>query len=228
MLPAPTRYKLHFGPYRTPRFKLGAIINDGIRGEVTVVGLTDARIPWPIVKYRRFRSYAVVGGLAKAVRLESNVALRYWFGVSQSWISVCRQALGVRAMNEGTRRLRARYADTPEFRRAARKAWANASTPARRAKSSISHLGKSHSPLTRQKLRNLNLGRQHSAKSRRKMSASHKNRRSPGSAWGQLWTEQELELLRTLTTEEVAKRTGRTIVAVRCRKRLLSRPKARD
>jgi hypothetical protein len=225
MLPAAIRYKLHFGPYRTPRFKLGAIIKDEIRGEVTVVGLTDARIPWPIVKYGRFRSYAVFGGLAKAVRLESNVALRYWFGVSKSWVWACRRAFGVPAMNEGTRRLRVSNADTPEFRRSARKAWANASTPERRAKSSASHLGKSHKPSTRRKLRKLNLGERHSAASRHKMSASHKNGRSSLSVWGQPWSEQELDLLRTLTTDEVARRTGRTIVAVRCRKALLTKSK---
>ncbi len=44
MLPAVIRYKLHFGPYRSPRFRLGAIIKDEIRGEVTIVGLTDGRI----------------------------------------------------------------------------------------------------------------------------------------------------------------------------------------
>ncbi len=225
MLSAAIRYKLHFGPYRTPRFKRGAIVDDEIRGEVTIVGLTDARIPWPIVKNGRFRSYAVFGGLAKAVRLESNLALRYWFGVSKSWIWACRRALDVRATNEGTRRLRASYADTPEFRRLARKAWANAGTPDRRAKSSASHLGKSHTLPTRRKLRKLRLGKRHSAEGRQKMSASHKNGRSPRSVWGRPWAERELELLRTLTTEEVAKRTGRTIVAVRCRKALLALPK---
>ena len=48
MLPASTRFKLHFGPYRTPRFRIGAVVEDEVRGEVTIVGLTGARIPWPI------------------------------------------------------------------------------------------------------------------------------------------------------------------------------------
>ena len=39
------RFKLHFGPYRTPRFKYGAVVQDALRGEVKIVGLTAGRIP---------------------------------------------------------------------------------------------------------------------------------------------------------------------------------------
>ena len=86
MLPAATRFKLHFGPYRTPRFKLGSIIEDEIRGEVTIVGLTDARIPWPIGKRGRAKAYLVFGVLARAIRRESAQAVCYWFGVSRPWV----------------------------------------------------------------------------------------------------------------------------------------------
>lgn len=48
MLPAAIRYKLHFGPYKTPRFKLGAYVEDEISGEVRIVGVSDARISWPL------------------------------------------------------------------------------------------------------------------------------------------------------------------------------------
>ncbi len=45
---AATRVKLHFGPYRTQRFKYGGIVQGAARGEVKIVGLTAGRIPWPI------------------------------------------------------------------------------------------------------------------------------------------------------------------------------------
>ena len=66
MLSAAIRYKLHFGPYRTPRIKRGAVVEDEIRGEVTIVGLTNAQIPWPIGKKTKGKkSYVVCGGLAQ-------------------------------------------------------------------------------------------------------------------------------------------------------------------
>ena len=44
------RLKLHFGVYRTPRFRIGAVVEDEIRGPVKIVKLTDAPIPRPIGK----------------------------------------------------------------------------------------------------------------------------------------------------------------------------------
>jgi len=40
------RVKLFFGPYRTPRFKLGTKVDCAVRGELVIVGLSDGRIPW--------------------------------------------------------------------------------------------------------------------------------------------------------------------------------------
>ena len=39
------RFKLSFGPYRTPRFEYGDIVFCEMRGEVKIVGLTNGRIP---------------------------------------------------------------------------------------------------------------------------------------------------------------------------------------
>ena len=63
MLPAATRYKLLFGPYRTPRCKIGATAKDEIRGMVRIVGLTDACIRWPIGQQGKARGYVVYGRL---------------------------------------------------------------------------------------------------------------------------------------------------------------------
>jgi hypothetical protein len=39
------RFKLRYGPYKTPRFKYGKKVQDEWRGEVTIVGLSAGRIP---------------------------------------------------------------------------------------------------------------------------------------------------------------------------------------
>jgi hypothetical protein len=114
MLPARTRYQLLFGPYRTPRFKFGATVEDEIRGKVTIVGLTDARIPWPLGLKGKARGYIVYGALAQAVRRESAQAVMYWWGVSRPWVRACRRALGVGPQNEGTLQLRILYRRRPK------------------------------------------------------------------------------------------------------------------
>lgn len=47
------RFALHFGPYHAPPFHYGDVVMDEVRGEVTVVKLSGARIPWPIGKLRQ-------------------------------------------------------------------------------------------------------------------------------------------------------------------------------
>src|SRR5262249_12980821 len=102
------RYKLHFGPYRMPRCRLGERAVWAARGEVVVKGISNGRIPWPMTRHKRGRLLHVVrGGLAKAVRRESTQAVCYWRGVCpSSW----RKALGVPANDEGTARLRKAWA----------------------------------------------------------------------------------------------------------------------
>jgi hypothetical protein len=46
------RFKLLFGPYRTPRFKYGADRRCTLRGAVILCGLTDAPTPWLMGKRR--------------------------------------------------------------------------------------------------------------------------------------------------------------------------------
>src|SRR6266536_4422729 len=69
------RFKLLFGPYRTPVFKYGDDAFCALHGDVILCGLTAARLPWPIGKKRqkgsRARSIVLYGALAEAVRRES-------------------------------------------------------------------------------------------------------------------------------------------------------------
>ena len=48
----PQRFKLRFGKYQTPKFEYDDIVFDDAHGEVRIVGLTDALIPWPIGQRR--------------------------------------------------------------------------------------------------------------------------------------------------------------------------------
>lgn len=42
------RFKLYFGPYKTPRFRYGQRVWCHFRSWVKIVGLTDRKIQWPI------------------------------------------------------------------------------------------------------------------------------------------------------------------------------------
>src|SRR3954466_15804842 len=78
------RFKLLFGPYRTPVFCYGDDAFCEERGDVILCGLTAARIPWPIGKRKekgsRARFIVLYGALAEAVRRESAQAVAYWWG----------------------------------------------------------------------------------------------------------------------------------------------------
>jgi hypothetical protein len=42
------RFRLRFGPYSTPIYRSGDAAFCEVRGEVTICGLTDAHIAWPL------------------------------------------------------------------------------------------------------------------------------------------------------------------------------------
>ena len=52
------RFRLLFGPYRTPVFRYGDDAFCELRGDVILCGLTDALIPWPTGKKRQKGSRA--------------------------------------------------------------------------------------------------------------------------------------------------------------------------
>jgi hypothetical protein len=186
-------------------------VTDEIRGEVKIIGISDARIPWPLAHYWAKRSVVVYRGLAKAIRRESVQAVAYWWGISVEKVRLVRRALGVPLHNDGTARLRQRYAKTPEFRRMARKAWATAGE----REPSRGMLGRRHSKAALRKISKAQIGRVQSTKTRRKISLEMKRNGS----WRH-WTADETALL-SLPIHEVAERTGRTLVAIRHRRRKL-------
>jgi hypothetical protein len=168
--------QLLYGPYRTPRFRLGSVRFCEVRGEVTIVGITDARIQWPVGKRNRAKSLVIFGALARAVRRESATAVCYWWGVTPQTVTKWRKALGVGPVTDGTRRLKQDNGRsfTPEH---IARLVAAANTPEANAKKGQAWLGKPRPPHVRALLRQLATGRTPSAEARARMSAAHRARR---------------------------------------------------
>jgi len=104
------RVKLLHAPYHPPALRRGDRATCLLRdGEVIITSWSDGRISWP-----RCRAVDARGGsgllvdeeLGRAVRSESAVAIKYWWGVSTKAVWHWRQALGVGRMDsEGSQRL---------------------------------------------------------------------------------------------------------------------------
>jgi hypothetical protein len=221
------RFRLLFGPYRTPRFRYGRTVLCEVRGEVIIVGLSDGPIPWPVGKKGRAKGLVVYQGLAKAVRRESELAVAHWWGITEQTVWKWRKALGVGATTEGTSRLRHDYFGEPWARKARKKALAKARDPDRREKIAAAKRGKPRPPEVVEAVRRARLGKNLSEETRRRMSEAHRRRGTRPPKAGSPWSAAEDELVRTLPASEAARRTGRTLVAVWARRRQLGLPDGR-
>jgi hypothetical protein len=98
------------GTYTTPELRLGDHVRCRIRGEVEIIGLTSALIPWPIGKRsgKRGRPSGLVlcDGLVEALHSESISAVCRWWGVNREAVRRWRAVLGLKGMTEGTRTLK--------------------------------------------------------------------------------------------------------------------------
>jgi hypothetical protein len=74
------RFRL-LGTYQTPRCRMGQRVRCAVRGQVEIVGLSDAPIPWPLCRYHGHHAPVVYKGLLWAVRRESEQAIVHWWGV---------------------------------------------------------------------------------------------------------------------------------------------------
>jgi hypothetical protein len=106
----PENVKLLHGPYKAPRLKVGDRAHCLFkRGLVEVKYWTEARIPWPRgvpVGKRGHPTHIVNDELARAIRTEAAVAVRFWWGVSKGVVWRWRTALGVALMDApATRRV---------------------------------------------------------------------------------------------------------------------------
>ena len=100
------RFKLYFGPYKTPRFKYGQRVWCEYRGWMKVVGLSDGKIQWPIGRLVTAPtgrdSLIIYQGLKRAIERESNQGVAHWWGVSMTTVTRWRGALSVKRNTPGT------------------------------------------------------------------------------------------------------------------------------
>lgn len=225
MLPSDST-KLHFGPYRTPRFRYGAEVECNRRGRLNIVGLSNGRIQWPLGKRGSVTTLILFGALERAVRRESNKAVAYWWGVTGQTVTSWRKALDV-DRTEGTSRLRSAYALEEPIAAARRKAWAKARDPERRRKIGDALRGRKRPRRLMAALIAGNRGRKPSAETRARMSAAHRRRGTRPPKAGRPWTADEDRLCRTLAIADAARETGRTVFAVKARRRELGVPDGR-
>jgi hypothetical protein len=105
------RTRLLHGPYTPPRLKLGKRTSCLLRDcDVLVTGWSDAPLPWPLcrpVVFHGGKSALLVDQeLLRAIRCESAVALKHWWGVSRKGVTKWRKRFGVgRKDCAGSRRL---------------------------------------------------------------------------------------------------------------------------
>jgi hypothetical protein len=178
------RNKLHFGPYRARRFQYGQNAECFARGEVTIIGLSDARIPWPIGWLPGGKSPVLCGPLVKAVQREAACAMCHWWGVSPWLVRKWRRALGVPRWNEGDLRLKVAIGKSPGMKPALDAMHAKARDPVRRAKIAAAKRGVPRPPHVVEGMRQRMLGKKLSKTTRAKMSAAHKARGTWPSAAG--------------------------------------------
>jgi hypothetical protein len=81
--------------YTTPRRHIVQRVRCAVFGQVTVCGLSDAPLPWPVCLRGKWRVPIVYKGLARAVRRESRQAISYWWGVGGWSVWLWRRALRV-------------------------------------------------------------------------------------------------------------------------------------
>jgi hypothetical protein len=211
------RFRLLFGPYRTPRVGIGRVLTCEARDDdVIVTGYSDGRISWPVGRRRGkgASTLVVYGRLADAIRRESNQAVAYWWGVTPQTVTKWRKVLEVPRANEGTHRLHHEVALEPGVTAGRAKAHAKANDPGRREKIAAAKRGKPRPRHVIEALRAANVGKQLDEETRQKMSEAHRRRGTRPPAAGEPWSPEEDEMARTLPPEEVARQTSRTLTAV--------------
>src|SRR5262245_3102536 len=97
MISNATQQKLdafRFGPYVTPVIAIGTIVECEVRGLVTVVGQSEAPVPWPIGEKDGNRQLIVFKGLSRAIRQEDPLHVANAWGIehdtAQAWRNTCK------------------------------------------------------------------------------------------------------------------------------------------
>ena len=226
----PRSPRLYFGPYSTPRYRIGQTVHCERFGVVVIVGTSNGRIAWPLGRRRASRgraSLVLYGDLAKAIQGETRVAVCYWWGCSGAAANAMRKALEVPRMTEGASLRQQEVEQLPAVKAGRRKAWAKACDPERRRKIAETKKGKPRSPKVVAEMSRRMVGKRLPESTKSKMSETHRKRGTRPPWLNAAWTAEEDELVRTLPAKAAAERTGRTLAAVYQRRNILKLPDGR-
>jgi hypothetical protein len=219
------RVKLIAGPYQMPRCRIGGKLRREVRGKVKVRGISDGLIPWPFTWIREDDhrpALILCGDLARAVRTESAAAIQHHWGVSEYYTRIWCRALGVEPVNDGTSALLSRLSPDSLGTPLAKKRQARTlKSPERAAKISAALRGRSRPKHVIEAVRRKLTGRKVSAEARANMSKAQRERGTWPPAAGPAWTASEDALLGAMRDCDVAKRTRRSLSAVRGRRHIL-------
>jgi hypothetical protein len=196
------RQQLLFGPYKTPHFRYGSVVMCELRGEVELVGLREAPIPWPVGRrvgrHGSSRGLVLYAGLARAVRQETSLAVAHWWGVTGQTVTIWRKALGVGPTTTGTSVPRARVMLGEQGQRMRELGRAKHRDPERCAKIAAARRGKPRPAHVVEAIRRAHTGRVPTEETRRKMSEAQKRRGAWSPAAGRPWTEAQDAVVRSL------------------------------
>jgi hypothetical protein len=224
------RFKL-LGTYATPRVRIGTVLSCEFRDcDVIVVGYTNGRIPWPVGRRKgsSARTLVVYGGLADAVKKESNLAVCHWFGVTPQTVSDWRKALGVGSTTAGTHRLQHDYAQEPWAKKALAKAQAKSNDPERRRKLSIAFKGKKRPRHVIEAMRNGRKGKPQPPHVGAIVAASRRKLRATGQVpFGRVWTVKDDQIVREHPANVAARLLERSLKSVYSRRVRLGLPDGR-
>jgi len=195
MLSDKNRYKL-LHKYRAPNYQWGQRVYCYSRKRVVEVGrYSDGPIYWPCVKKTGRKSLILCDDLVKAVKVESEIAVAHWWGVSVNTVWKWRKALGVGQITTGTNRLYKEYKPEKLTDEITEKGREKARSPESRQKIGDSKRGKPAHPNT---LKNLKMGinRKYTDEERKRLSDRMKNEWKEGRRHNpDEWTAEENKIL---------------------------------
>lgn len=197
---------LRFGPYAMPRFKIGQHVECVARGEVRIVGVSDAPVQWPLGSLQGGKSPVLFGSLVRAVRTEAACDVMEAWGVGSGMVGKWRKALRVR-ITEG-QHLR-------------QSEGIKASDPARARKIAAAKRGKPRPQWIIEAMAKARTGMKLTKATRAKMRTTHKARGTRPPWLNPAWSAKEDRLARTKPPAEVARLTGRSFSAVLSRRHIL-------
>src|SRR6187401_1056263 len=94
--------RLQFGPYKQPRYRLGEKVDCERRGELSIIGTSAGRFPWPVGFGPDVNSLVLCGDLVRTVKQEAPAVISYWWGVDTATIWKWRKVLNVPVLNPGS------------------------------------------------------------------------------------------------------------------------------